>query len=140
VRVEISRLRKLLGDCIEPERYRLSPAVSSDLARIWGLLHRGEVREAATRYRGPLLPRSRAPGVMRRRDALERWLRQSVMSAGDQDALWAWLQTASGARDGPAWRRLLSNLAFNDPRRSLAAARIAQLRAQPRNTEAQPVV
>ncbi|MBV9682459.1 MAG: helix-turn-helix domain-containing protein [Solirubrobacterales bacterium] len=130
VRVEISRLRKLLGDCIEPERYRLSPAVSSDLARIWGLLHRGEVREAATRYRGPLLPRSRAPGVVRRREALEHWLRQSVMTAGDEDALWAWLQTASGARDGPAWRRLLSSLAFHDPRRSLAASRIAELRAQ----------
>jgi hypothetical protein len=77
---------------------------------------------------------------MRRREALERWLRQSVMSAGDQDALWVWLQTASGARDGPAWRRLLSNLAFNDPRRSLAAARVAQLRAQPGNTETQPIV
>jgi hypothetical protein len=130
VRVEISRLRKLLGDCIEPERYRLSPAVASDLARIWGLLHRGEVREAATRYRGPLLPRSRAPGVVRRREALEHWLRQSVMTAGDEDALWAWLQTASGALDGPAWRRLLSSLAFHDPRRSMAASRIAELRAQ----------
>jgi hypothetical protein len=140
VRVEISRLRKMLGDCIEPEHYRLSPAVSSDLARICGLLHRGEVREAATRYRGPLLPRSCAPGVVRRREALECWLRQSVMSAGDQDALWAWLQTASGARDGPAWRRLLSNLAFNDPRRSLAASRIAQLRAEPGRTDLEPGV
>jgi cytochrome c-type biogenesis protein CcmH/NrfG len=31
--------------------------------------------------------------------------------------------------DLPAWQRLLVNLPFADPRRSLAASRIAQLRA-----------
>jgi hypothetical protein len=130
IRVEISRLRKLLGDCIETEQYRLRPGVVSDVAQVCGLLHRGEVRAAADRYPGPLLPRSSAPAVVREREALEGWLRQSVMSAGDQEALWAWLQTSSGARDAPAWQRLLANLAFADPRRSLAASRIAQLRSQ----------
>ncbi len=128
IRVEISRLRKLLGDCIETEQYRLRPGVVSDVAQVCGLLHRGEVREAAARYLGPLLPRSTAPGVVREREALEGWLRQSVMSAGDQEALWAWLQTPSGGHDISAWQRLLVNLAFADPRRSLAASRIAQLR------------
>jgi hypothetical protein len=130
IRVEISRLRKLLGDCIDTEQYRLRPGVVSDVAQVCGLLHRGEVREAAARYPGPLLPRSMAPGVVREREAIESWLRQSVMSAGDQEALWAWLQTTSGARDEAAWRRLLANLPFADPRRSLAASRIGQLRAQ----------
>jgi hypothetical protein len=129
IRVEISRLRKLLGDVIETERYRLRAGVRSDVAEVCGLLHRGRVRDAAARYSGPLLPRSRAPGVVHEREALERWMRQSVMSAGDQDALWAWLQTASGTTDLPAWQRLLANLPFADPRRSLAASRIAQLRA-----------
>ncbi len=129
IRVEISRLRKLLGDVIETERYRLRAGVRSDVAEVCGLLHRGRVRDAAARYPGPLLPRSRAPGVVHEREALERWMRQSVMSAGDQDALWAWLQTASGTIDLPAWQRLLANLPFADPRRSLAASRIAQLRA-----------
>jgi hypothetical protein len=63
------------------------------------------------------------------REALERWLRQSVMSSGDQEALWAWLQTGGGAHDLPAWQRLLANLPFQDPRRSLAAARVGRLRA-----------
>jgi hypothetical protein len=103
---------------------------------VCALLHRGEVREAADRYPGPLLPRSSAPGVAREREALEGWLRQSVMSAGDQDALWAWLQTSSGERDAPAWRRLLTNLPFADPRRSLAASRIGQLRSQSSPTTA----
>jgi hypothetical protein len=129
IRVEISRLRKLLGDVIETEHYRLRAGVFSDVAQVCGLLHRGQVREAAARYTGPLLPRSRAPGVVHEREALEGWMRQSVMSAGDQEALWAWLQTTSGVLDLPAWQRLLVNLPFADPRRSLAASRIAQLRA-----------
>ena len=62
IRVEISRLRKLLGDCIETDHYRLSPGVSSDVAHVSGLLHRGDVREAAARYPGPLLPRSDCAG------------------------------------------------------------------------------
>ncbi len=131
IRVEISRLRKLLGDVIETDRYRLCAGVVSDVGQVCGLLHRGEIREAAARYPGPLLPRSSAPGVVREREALERWMRQSVMSAGDPEALWAWLQTVSGNGDLAAWQRLLVNLPFADPRRSLAAARIAQLRAQP---------
>jgi hypothetical protein len=129
IRVEISRLRKLLGECIEPEHYRLRPGVSSDVGQVCGLLHRGEVLEAATRYVGPILPASTAPGVINEREALEHWMRQSVMSAGDVESLWAWLQTASGQQDLAAWQRLLSNLRFQDPRRSLAAARIAALRA-----------
>jgi hypothetical protein len=130
IRVEISRLRKLLGDRIESEHhYRLRGGISSDFAQVCGLLHRGEVREAAGRYPGPLLPASSAPGIVREREALEAWLRQSVMSAGDRDALWSWLQTASGQVDLAAWQRLLSNLPFQDPRRSLAASRVGQLRA-----------
>jgi len=129
IRVEISRLRKLLPDCIEPEHYQLKCTVSSDVARVCGLLHRGEVREAAARYPGPLLPRSIAPGVVREREALERWMRQSVMSAGDHEPLWSWLQTPSGSTDLAAWQRLLANLPFADPRRSLAASRVGQLRA-----------
>jgi hypothetical protein len=132
--VEISRLRKLLGDCVETEHYRLRVGVSSDVSQVCGLLHRGAVREAAQRYSGPLLPSSSAPGVVREREALESWMRQSVMSAGDQEALWAWLQTASGSGDLAAWQRLLSNLAFQDPRRSLAASRIGQLRTRERRS------
>jgi hypothetical protein len=134
IRVEISRLRKQLGDVIETDHYRLRAGVSSDVAQVCGLLHRGQVREAAARYGGPLLPRSHAPGVLAEREVLEGWMRQSVMSSGDQEALWDWLQTASGIRDLAAWQRLLSNLPFADPRRSLAAARMSLLRADAAGT------
>jgi hypothetical protein len=129
VRVELHRLRKLLGDCIETEPYRLSIDLESDVARARGLLDRGQVREAAEHYAGALLPRSEAPGIVRARDELEAWMRQAVMTSDDDEALWAWLQSSSGSDDLAAWKRLLTRLDFNDPRRSLAAAQVRSLRA-----------
>jgi hypothetical protein len=128
VRVEMFRLRKLLGGCVAAEPYRLPPGVVSDLARVQALLDRGSVREAAEHYPGPLVPHSEAPGVARERDALEAWLRHAVMTADDHEALWAWVQCTSGSDDLPAWKRLLASLPHADPRRSLAAARVRSLR------------
>jgi hypothetical protein len=128
-RVEVHRLRKLMGELIETDPYRLSREVESDVARVQGLLDRGAIREAVEHYEGPLLPHSEAPGVVRERDALDGWVRQAVMTADDDEALWAWVQSGSGGEDLPAWSRLLVHLDFRDPRRSLAAARVSSLRA-----------
>jgi len=127
-RVEVCRLRKLLGGAIDTGRYRLSIDVESDVARVRALLGRGDVREAAERYAGPLLPQSQAPGVIRERAQLEGWLRHAVMSSDDPEALWAWIRSPSGSTDVPAWKRLLVSLDFHDPRRSLAAAELQALR------------
>jgi hypothetical protein len=129
VRVEVSRLRKLLGPWVDTERYRLTCDVETDVRRIEGLLTAGDVREAAEEYAGPLLPGSEAPGVVRERDHLDGWLRQAVMTADDVDALWAWVRCPSGEDDLGAWKRLLSRISFRDPRRSLCAARVGELRA-----------
>jgi hypothetical protein len=128
VRVEVCRLRKRLGPWIESESYRLSIAVESDVDRLRELLEAGAVRDAAEHYEGQLLPYSEAPGVVRERDALDAWVRHAVMTADDAAALWAWLQSPSGSEDLPAWKRLLGRLSFQDPRRSLAAARVRSLR------------
>jgi GAF domain-containing protein len=129
VRVEVSRLRKLLGPWIDTERYRLTCDVETDARRIEGLLNAGDVREAAEQYAGPLLPGSEAPGVIRAREHLEAWLRQAVLTADDPDAVWAWVHSPGGEDDVNAWKRLLGQLEFRDPRRSLCATRVAELRA-----------
>jgi hypothetical protein len=126
VRVEVSRLRKLLGPWIDTDRYRLTCDVETDVRRVEGLLNRGATRQAAESYPGPLLPTSEAPGIVRLREHLDRWLRQAVMTAEDPEALWAYLRTADD--DLGAWKRLLTQLEFRDPRRSLAAARVGELR------------
>jgi hypothetical protein len=129
VRGEMARLRKLLGPWISSEPYRIVGDVDCDLGRVQELLRRGEVTRAAEEYQGPLLPRSEAPGVVRERDALERWVRHSVMTSDDREALWAWLQSPAGRDDLPAWKALLTHLDYRDPRRSRAAARVGHLRS-----------
>jgi hypothetical protein len=128
VRVEVSRLRKLLGPWIDTDRYRLTCDVETDVRRVEGLLRTGAAREAAEAYPGPLLPGSDAPAIVDAREQLDAWLRQAVMTSGDVDALWAWVNSPSGRDDGGAWSRLLSHLDFRDPRRSLCASRVGKLR------------
>jgi hypothetical protein len=128
VRVEVSRLRKLLGPWIDTERYRLTCDVETDVRRVEGLLRAGAAREAAEAYPGPLLPDSEAPGIVSAREHLDAWLRQAVMTSGDADALWAWVHSPSGRDDLPAWKRLITLLEFRDPRRSLCASRLGELR------------
>jgi hypothetical protein len=127
VRGEVSRLRKL-GVPIETDPYRLAVPVECDLARVQALLRRGEVRQAAEQYTGPLLPLSDAPGVVLARDELDGWVRHAVMTADDREALWAWVQSPAGHDDAAAWRLALRAMEFRDPRRSQAVAQLGRLR------------
>jgi len=127
VRGEVSRLRKL-GVPISSEPYRLTVPAESDAGRVQAMLRRGAVREAAEHYTGPLLALSDAPGVVRLRDELDDWLRHAVMTGGDREALWAWVQSPAGRDDLGAWKHALSRFDFHDPRRSQAAAQLGRLR------------
>jgi hypothetical protein len=128
IRVEMSRLRKLLPGTIEPEGYGLTCEVHSDVKHVRALLAGNAVNDAAAAYPGPLLPESEAPGIRGAREELDSWVRQAIVTSDDADALWAWVRSPSGELDLPAWRRLLSALDYTDARRSLAVARIAALR------------
>jgi hypothetical protein len=128
VRIELFRLRKLFGPGIEAEPYRLTLSVDADFLNVQQLLRAGRPRDAAQRYGAPLLPHSDAPGIVEMREQLDAWVRHAVMTSDDHEALWAWLQSSSGQDDLPAWKRFVSALNFEDPRRDLAAARIAHLR------------
>ncbi|HWF75261.1 MAG TPA: GAF domain-containing protein, partial [Solirubrobacteraceae bacterium] len=90
IRVEMSRLRKLLPGAVGAGEYHLVCEVDSDFRQIRALLGRGEVGAAAAAYPGPLLPGSSAPGIVRAREELDGWLRQAVITSDDADALWAW--------------------------------------------------
>jgi len=127
VRGEVSRLRKL-GVPISSEPYRLTVPVDCDAGRVLTMLRSGAVRDAAEHYAGPLLPASDAPGVIRLRDEIDGWLRHAVMTGGDREALWAWVQSPAGSDDLNAWKHALSGLDFHDPRRSQAAAQLGRLR------------
>lgn len=130
VRVEMSRLRRLLPGVLESEGYGLAAPVADDIRRVRALLDRGEVREAAQAYPGPLLPTSEAPCIEAARDELEGWMRQAVITSDDADALWAWVRSPSGESDLLAWQRLVAALDYVDPRRSRAVARTRALRRE----------
>jgi GAF domain len=79
VRSEVSRLRRLLGPCLSTRPYRLACEVDADLTDLRARLAEGRVDDAlALSGSGPLLPRSRAPGVAELRAALEVDLRDAV--------------------------------------------------------------
>ncbi|MEV4419528.1 GAF domain-containing protein [Patulibacter sp. NPDC049589] len=128
VRVEVSRLRKLLGPWLTSEPYRLTAACSCDLRTVHDLLATGAVREAAERYGEGLLPQSEAPGVVRVREDLLAWVRESVLQSDGVDALWAWVDGSGGEGDLIAWSRFLGRLSPLDRRRPLAVARVRRLR------------
>lgn len=128
VRVQVFRMRKLFGEIVKTDPYRLGFDVRSDWACVESLLDRGRTLDAAECYHGPLLPHSEAPGIVRERNGLEAWLRQAIMTSESPEAIWAWVQTESGKDDLLAWRRLLAGLPYADPRHSLAATRVRALR------------
>ena len=129
-RAEVSRMRALLGRRIGAEPYRLEGPSESDIDTVRRLLRQGRVAEAAELHGEGVLPRSEAPGVIELRDELESWTRNAVMTSDDPDALWSWLSRPARAHDLPAWLRFLSTVAYEDGRRSLAAAHVARLRRE----------
>jgi hypothetical protein len=128
VRTALCRLRKGLPGWIDGTADRITVNIDADFLIVQRLLRAGRAREAAERYAAALLPRSEAPGIVEVRDELDAWVRSAVMIAGDPEALWAWLESASGADDLAAWKRFLSDLDPADPRRPLAVSRLARLR------------
>jgi hypothetical protein len=127
-RTAMCRLRKDLPPWIYSSRNAVELEIDADFLVVQRMLRAGRAREAAQRYTAPLLPRSEAPGVVDARDELDAWVRSAVMTSGDREALWAWLESGSGRDDLPAWKRFLADLDFADPRRPFAASRLARLR------------
>lgn len=125
VRAEVSRLRRVAGPLIAHSRpYRLAEPLGTDVAAVRDALAAGDVRAALDRYAGPVLPRSRAPGVERVRDALASDLRAGVLAAGDPVALERWLDRDEGAEDWQGWERLV---AVTAPRTAAHARAVSRL-------------
>jgi hypothetical protein len=127
VRTLLYRVRTAVGPCIHSERGWVRLEIEADFLVVQRLLRAGLTRDAARRYAASLLPSSDAPGIIEARDELDTWVRSAVMASGDPEALWAWLSSASGRGDALAWKRFAVDVDFLDPRRSLAASRIAGL-------------
>jgi hypothetical protein len=82
-RAEVARVRRVAGELVGAQPYRLAADVHADFLDVERLLARDRVAAAVARYSGPLLPGSRAPAIVARRAALESALSDALVDAGD---------------------------------------------------------
>jgi len=128
LRAELNRLRNLLGDDLLVSRpYRLVAELTADWLAVEAHLAAGDVPAALRAYRGPLLPGSSAPGVVRLRDSIAASLRQAVLHSREPDLMSTWTRSAWGADDYEMWTAQLKTLDTTSPLRSLASGQLARL-------------
>lgn len=130
LRAEISRLRGLLPPGLLASRpYRFTGPVSSDLAVVREHLDHGETGAAVSKYRGPVLPDSEAPGVIQIRDQLHTRMRNSVLARGDSDLLLRFADTLHGREDLGLWEAAEALMDPGSPRSDTVSARVSRLRS-----------
>ncbi|PUA82954.1 transcriptional regulator [Nocardioides currus] len=128
LRAELNRLRHLLGDELLPSRpYRLVAGIAGDWLALEALLAAGDVRRALRGYRGPILPRSTAPGVVRLREQLHHSLRAAVLGSREPDLMSTWTRSSWGADDYDMWLAQRDALGTSSPMRSLVDGQLARL-------------
>ncbi|WP_367320300.1 GAF domain-containing protein [Streptomyces sp. HUAS ZL42] len=121
-KAEISHLRRALGGGIATRRYALTTPVSCDAAEVLRALENGDTETALRLYRGPLLPRSEAPGIEEWRTHLEVAVREAVLaSARPEHALRYGKQAPY---DAQVHEHALHLLDLDDARRAVAAGRL----------------
>lgn len=128
VRAEIHRLRAQLGEGVLRTRpYRLDADISADFLQARDALLAGDLHVALALNQTTLLARSEAPLVRTERDLLATALRSSVLKHRDREALWAFAQMEIGNADLEVLEQLVRSLPQQDPRRSVARARLERL-------------
>lgn len=128
LRAELNRLRHLLGDELLLSRpYRLATTIAGDWLAVEAQLAAGDLRAALRGYRGPVLPRSTAPGVVRLRERLHHSLRAALLASREADLMSAWARTAWGADDYEVWLAQRDVIAPASPMRALVEGQIARL-------------
>lgn len=128
LRAELSRLRQLLGDTLLASRpYRLLADVSGDWLTVESRLVAGDLAGAARAYRGPVLPRSVAPGVEMVRDQVHTSLREAILARGDANLLSWWTRSGWGRDDLPMWRAQQRVVDLRSPLAPMIRGQLARL-------------
>lgn len=131
VRAEMTRFRALLGEeTLASRPYRLRVPVTCDWQQVHADLDAGRIADAIRHYRGPLLPCSDAPGIVERRDRLERHLRASVLASGNVDYAIAWTRARWGAGDLEMWELQRRLLPADSPLHAVAGSEISRLQQE----------
>lgn len=128
LRAELNRLRGLLGeDLLLSRPYRLAASISGDWLAVEAMLAAGDLRGAMRGYRGPVLPRSTAPGVVRLRESLASSLRHALLRSREPDLMSTWTRSAWGRDDYDMWVAQQQVVAATSPMRALVDGQVARL-------------
>lgn len=128
MRAELNRLRALLGeDLLASRPYRLAADVHGDWLAVEAMLVAGDLSGAVRAYRGPLLPRSVAPGVVQLRHDLGSGLRQTLLRSGDANLMSWWTRADWGRTDREMWRAQERAVGAGTPLAALIRGQIARL-------------
>lgn len=128
LRAELNRLRSLLGDAVLDSRpYRLAGSVTADWLGLEAQLAAGDIRSAMRAYRGPILPRSTAPGVIRLREQLHMSLREAVRSSGQADLMSTWTRSSWGNDDYEIWQAQRAAVGPSSPMLALIDGQLNRL-------------
>lgn len=129
LRVDMSRLRTLVGEDVLASRpYLLRRPVRTDVDVVDELLRERRIQEACRVYPGPLLPHSRVPAIVQRRDALADRLGAAVATSYDAGLIQRWLEMPWAVEDLRAWDALAGLLPEGSARRASIVEHVRGLR------------
>jgi hypothetical protein len=135
LRAEMVRLRKVLhqinpGAVPGSRPYRLPTDVVPDSAQVLSCLQRGAHRIALEIYRGAVLPRSEAPGIIELRNKVSSQLREAVMTDGSAESLLRYAELPEARNDVGVRRAALRLLPARSPKRGAVVADLERLEAE----------
>lgn len=129
LRVELTRLRRVVGELLRSRPYRLGALLDADYLEVAADLRRDDVHAAVAGYAGPLLPSSEAPGVSAHRRWLDTRLRAAVLADRSPALVRSWAD-GPGFHDLEVWEHLAGIAPSGGPDHGVALARSRQLRTE----------
>jgi hypothetical protein len=135
LRAEMVRLRKILhqlNPAAVPESrpYKLSMDLVPDSGQVLSCLQRGAHRIALEIYRGAVLPRSEAPGVVGLRHRVSSLMREAVLTDGSAETLLKYAALPEARDDVGVRRAALKLLPARSPKRAAVVADLERLEAE----------
>ena len=132
LRAEMVRLRKVLQqlnpDAVPESRpYRLPLDLLPDSGQVLNCLQRGAHRIALEIYRGAVLPRSEAPGIVELRSRVSSLLREAVLTDGSAESLLKYAELPEARDDVEVRLAALKLLPPRSPKRAAVVADLERL-------------
>jgi hypothetical protein len=135
LRPEMVRLRKVLlqlsPDAVPGSRpYKLPMDLVPDSGQVLNCLQRGAHRIALEIYRGAVLPRSEAPGIVDLRDRVSMLLREAVLTDGSAESLLKYAELPEARDDVGVRIAALKLLPPRSPKRAAVVADLERLETE----------